>query len=255
MTMSWPEGWIEAAWPDAPRLRGVFSGRRGGGSDAPWDGCNLGSHVGDAPAAVAANRELLARRLGGARVAFLEQVHGTVVVDLDAWDGATPPRADAAVTTRPGLAACVLVADCLPVLFAAPDAAGVAAAHAGWRGLVGGVLENTVGLLCAKAGCAPRQLQAWLGPAIGPCCFEVGAEVRAAFVHADSGAVAGFAPGAPGKWQADLFALARRRLRAAGLPAAALHGGGVCTRCGDHFFSFRRAPVTGRQAGLCWIEP
>lgn len=257
-----PDGWFEPAWT-APDVSGLFTGRRGGVSGAPWDdgsgggGCDLALHVDDAPEAVAANRAALAARLGGVRVAYLQQVHGVDVVDLDRWDGTSVPRADAAVCATPGLAACVLVADCLPVLLAAPGAVG--AAHAGWRGLAGGVLENTVAAVCAKAGCDAAVLHAWLGPAIGPEQFEVGGEVRDAFVACDPGAAAAFVPGRPGrpgKWLADLFALARLRLVAAGVQAERIGGGGVCTVSHPRrYYSYRRDGVTGRQAGLIWLVP
>lgn len=213
---------------------------------------NLGLHVGDDPVAVAANREALRRALGLDAIVWLEQVHGVAVADLDAWDGREVPRADAAVVSRPGVAACVMVADCLPVLLRAPGA--VAAAHAGWRGLAAGVLEATVAALCARSNCRPDALVAVLGPAIGPGHFEVGAEVREAFVAGDAGAAAAFAPGAAGKWMADLFSLARRRLAAAGLAPQAVTGGGICTVADPGgYYSFRRDGTTGRQAALAWI--
>jgi YfiH family protein len=218
---------------------------------------NLGSHVGDDPAAVAANRARLGALSPGLQVVYLDQVHGTEVVDLDTWDRRSVPQADAAVTTTPGLAACVLVADCLPVLFAAPGGSAVAAAHAGWRGLAGGVLENTLEALCGKAQCEPEAVQVWLGPAIGPLHFEVGEEVREAFVDRQAESGAAFRRTRPGKWLADLFMLARLRLQAAGVSTAMVQGGGLCTvseRQG--YYTFRHDRITGRQAGLVWIaEP
>ena len=242
-----------------PGARGLFTGRIGGASGPPYgaaegvsDGMNLGDHVGDDPAAVAANRRALAMRCGGVRIAWMTQVHGVEVADLDAWDGSAVPEADAAVCGVPGIAACVMVADCLPVLFAAPGAVG--AAHAGWRGLAAGVLERTLGAVCRKASCAPGQVRAWLGPAIGPRCFEVGGEVREAFIVSDTQAACDFLQVSDGKWHADLFALARRRLVRAGMTATDIHGGDICTMSNPAlYYSFRRQRVTGRQAGLVWI--
>jgi purine-nucleoside/S-methyl-5'-thioadenosine phosphorylase / adenosine deaminase len=258
-----PPGWIEAAWPGNPRVRGLFTARQGGCSGGPYGagegggGMNLGSHVGDDPRAVAANRESLAQRLGGAVPAWLEQVHGCELADLDLDPGgpASPRRADASLLTRRGVAASVLVADCLPVLLAAPGGRGVAAAHAGWRGLAAGVLERSAAALAARCRCEPAQLQAWLGPAIGPAHFEVGDEVREAFVAHHGAAQRAFMRGErPGKWMADLFELARMRLREAGLAPESMFGGGVCTVANPSlYYSFRRDRVTGRQAGLVWL--
>ncbi|OIQ82221.1 laccase domain protein YfiH [mine drainage metagenome] len=244
----------DAVLHGAHGARALFTTRRGGLSVAPYDSLNLGDHVGDAPAAVAANRALVLdalREEGLQRIAWLEQVHGSEVVDLDAWDGFAVPRADAAVTSRRGLAACVLVADCLPVLLAAPGAVG--AAHAGWRGLAGGVVENCARALCDKAGCTPAEVQAWLGPAIGPRAFEVGDEVREAFVVSDAQASRAFLRLRAGYWLADLFTLARRRLRAFGV--SAIHADDICTVSNPHdCYSYRRDRVCGRQAGLVWIS-
>ena len=265
MNPRWPPGWIETAWPGNPRVHGLFTGRRGGCSDGAYaggdggggGGMNLGAHVGDDPRAVAANREALAAMLGAARPVWLEQVHGCDLVDLDAAGG-TPAgcaRADASLVTRPGRAASVLVADCLPVLLAAPDGLGVAAAHAGWRGLCAGVLERSAAALAERCRCDRAQLQAWLGPAIGPARFEVGAEVREAFgAHSDA-ALGAFVPGArPDKWMADLFTLARMRLLEAGLEPTSIFGGGICTVSEPSlYYSFRRDRITGRQAGLVWL--
>jgi YfiH family protein len=250
-------------WPGNPRVRGLFTGRRGGRSDGAYaggdggGGMNLGAHVGDHPRTVAENREILAGMLAGARPVWLEQVHGRDVVDLEAARAtqAGCPRADASLVTRPGLAASVLVADCLPVLLAAPGGLGVAAAHAGWRGLCAGVLERSAAALAERCRCDPAHLQAWLGPAIGPACFEVGAEVREAFGAHSEAALRAFEPGAaPGKWMADLFALARMRLLEAGLEPASIFGGGICTVSEPSlYYSFRRDRITGRQAGLVWL--
>ena len=164
------------------------------------------------------------------------------------------PQADASVCTEPGLACTVQVADCLPVLFAAPAARGVAGAHAGWRGLASGVLEATVEALCDAAGCAPGEVQAWLGPCIGPRRFEVGSDVLQAFGADPAGdGHAHFRPHAPGKWLADLAGLARARLRAVGVTQ--LSGGDWCTvEDASRFYSFRRDRVTGRMVAAIWLE-
>jgi YfiH family protein len=248
--------WLVPDW-DAPRVGGLMTTRRGGTSAPPWDSMNLGRSTGDDPAAVDRNRAHLAAAAGAVPV-FLRQVHGARVVRLqraDAAPGAPVHEADAAVTTEPGIACTVLVADCLPVLFAAPDGRGAGAAHAGWRGLAAGVLEATVGELCAAAECAPQELHAWIGAGIGPGRFQVGADVLEAF-GADPARTTGtaFAPEQPGKWLADLPRLARERLRGAGV--GAIDGGTWCTVSdASRFFSFRRERVSGRMAALAWICP
>ena len=237
--------WLLPDWPAPARVRALVTTRAGGVSESPYDGFNLATHVGDDPASVARNRALLRQALPGEPL-WLEQVHGCAVADAaSAMAGA---RADAAVAARRGAVCAVLTADCLPVLFCDRNATVVAAAHAGWRGLAGGVLEATL----ARMAVPPAQVLAWLGPAIGPRAFEVGEEVRAAFVgiHAEAGHA--FQPAdAPGKWLADLYALARLRLAAAGV--SAVYGGGLCTRSDARFYSYRREPVTGRFASLIWL--
>jgi polyphenol oxidase len=250
-------GWLQAHGLPA-EVDGVMSTRAGGASDGVWAGLNLGSAVGDDAQAVAENRRRFAQALG-ARPVFLEQVHGTRVVRLEgaADDAAAPSRADASLTTVPGVACTVLVADCLPVLFAAPAGRGVAAAHAGWRGLAGGVLEATLHALCDAAGCAPSEVSTWLGACIGPRRFEVGAEVVQAFGAApDAPARRRFVErtGVSGKWLADLPGLARDRLHAAGVDRIA--GGDWCTvEDASRFYSFRRDGVTGRMGAAIWIRP
>lgn len=246
-------------WPAPAGVCALCTTREGGVSTTPFDGFNLGDHVRDEPEAVAANRAALAGLTAPARPVFLQQVHGTAVLALDA---ATPDGtvADAALVTAPGVAATIMVADCLPVLFAHGSGRAVAAAHAGWRGLVGGVLEATVQALRSAAG--PGEVIAWLGPAIGPSAFEVGDEVRAAFVAADPAAQAHFrAHARPGKWWADLPALARQRLRAADV--ASVHGNdGSAAWCTvsqpSRFFSHRRDAArlgsTGRFAACVWRD-
>lgn len=246
-------------WPAPAGVRALCTTREGGVSAAPFDSFNLGDHVRDEPAAVAANRAALAGLTAPARPVFLQQVHGTAVLPLDTTtpDGRV---ADAALVTTPGVSATIMVADCLPVLFAHGSGRAVAAAHAGWRGLVGGVLEATLQALRAAAG--PGEVIAWLGPAIGPTAFEVGEEVRAAFVAADPAAQAHFREHAtPGKWWADLPALARQRLRSAGV--ASVHGNdGSAAWCTvsqpSRFFSHRRDAArlgsTGRFAACVWRD-
>jgi YfiH family protein len=218
----------------------------------PFDRCNLGARCGDDPAAVAANRASLARTLGLPHAPrWLAQVHGTRVVRFDDTTLADDePAADAAVTSAPGVVLAILTADCLPVLLAARDGREVAAAHAGWRGLAAGVLEATV----AAMRTAPADLVAWLGPAAGPQAYEIGAEVRDAFLAHDPAAEVAFVATRPGHWRVDLYALARQRLAAAGVTAVS--GGDRCTISEPrHYFSHRRDACTGRLASLVWMEP
>lgn len=243
-----------------PGVEAVMTTRAGGGSKAPWDSMNLGIAVDDDPAQVARNRALLQDAMGADPV-YLKQVHGTRVVRLTGEHLAAPVmEADACVTTQPGLACVVQVADCLPVLMAAPG--GVGAAHAGWRGLAGGVIEATVRDLCEATGCDPAQVVCWLGPCIGPGAFEVGADVLEGFGVQSTGTdPTRFKPLRPGKWLANLPQLARDRLRAAGVTQVS--GGEWCTvhdKVADggqvdgrsRFFSFRRDRVTGRMAAAIW---
>lgn len=221
--------------------------RTGGVSVARHASLNLGDHVGDDPARVADNRRrlLAAARLPG-EPRWMRQVHGTRVLDLDR-DGVG--EADACLTRRPGTVCAILTADCLPVLLTSPDGSVVAAAHAGWRGLAAGVLEAAVSAL----GVQPGELLAWLGPAIGPRHFEVGPEVREAFLAADAAAAGAFVRNEGGRYMADLPALARRRLNAAGLTQ--IYSVGDCTHAdAARFFSHRRDGTTGRQATLIWLE-
>lgn len=235
-------------WPAPAGVRAAVSLRGGGVSTGACASLNLGDHVGDDPARVAENRARLVGRLQlPAEPRWLRQVHGVTVAPLDAAD--TPPEADAAWTARAGTVCAILTADCLPVLFCDRAGSVVAAAHAGWRGLVAGVLEHTVRALPVK----PSQLLAWLGPAIGPQAFEVGAEVRAVFVQAEPQAAADFQPSAPGKYRADLYALARRRLHGCGVEA--VYGGGLCTHSdAARFYSHRRDARSGRMASLIWLQ-
>ena len=244
-------------WPAPPGVRSVFTTRAGGVSVPPFDSFNLGDHVRDEPLAVVANRERLAAFTAPARPVFLRQVHGTQVVHLDP-ETPNGTEADGCVVNVPGVAATIMVADCLPVLFAHASGTTVAAAHAGWRGLAAGVLQATA--LAVRAAAGEGELMAWLGPCIGPKSFEVGAEVCEAFVNVDPDAVAHFWPNGEGKYLADLPALARRALQAAGI--SDVHGNdgseAWCTFAdASRFFSHRRDAArlgsTGRMAASIWI--
>lgn len=235
-------------WPAPAGVRALQTLRTGGCSPAPWDSFNLGDHVGDEAGNVLRNRLALRKLLPG-EPRWLRQVHGTTVVDAGG-DHLSFPDADAAFARNQGAVCAVMTADCLPVLFCDRAGTVVAAAHAGWRGLQAGVLEATI----AAMGVAPSELMAWLGPAIGPACFEVGDEVREAFLALDAMAAVAFAPGLPGKWLADIYLLARQRLQRSGIDA--IFGGGLCTVSdGERFFSYRRDGVTGRMATLIWLAP
>ena len=234
-------------WPVPATVRAYSTTRAGGVSAAPWDSLNLGDHVGDRPEAVQANRQHLVDMAElPAMPYWLEQVHGTDVVRLDGTTPATR-RADAVWSNQPNTVCAVMTADCLPVLFCSADGKEVAAAHAGWRGLCAGVLENTLRQFSAR----PQDIYVWLGPAIGPEAFEVGAEVRAAFIAQDPQAEKAFRP-VGAKFYADLWLLARQRLTAQGV--SAISGGGRCTwHESAHFFSWRRSGTTGRMATLIWL--
>jgi YfiH family protein len=247
--------WLVPQWPLPAGVRALCTTRAGGMSLPPYDAFNLGDHVGDAPEAVAAHRRVLAQQLG-ARPVFLQQVHGASAVRLDA-STLDATVADACWTADAGIACTIMVADCLPVLMAAPDGRAVAAAHAGWRGLAGGVVEHALGALCDAAGAPASAITVWLGPCIGPQAFEVGDEVREAFVAEDAAAAALFAPHGRGKWLADLAGLARQRLTRAGV--AQVHGNdGSAPWCTvgnpSVFFSHRRDRVSGRFAACIWRE-
>jgi len=254
MSAPWGAAGVAVLTPEWPVPQGVcaaFTLRSGGVSAPPFDSLNLGAHVGDAAAAVAENRRRVRTQLRlPAEPAWIEQVHGTDVLDLDHWPQAHAPgaTADAVIARRAGRICAVQVADCLPVLFAAREGSVVGAAHAGWRGLAAGVLEATVAGLAVE----PGRLLAWLGPAIGREHFEVGDEVRTAFVGRDSRAALAFAGNRRGRWQCDLVALARQRLAALGVTA--VFGGTWCTYAdAARFFSYRRDGRCGRMAALVWL--
>ncbi|MGO4703457.1 peptidoglycan editing factor PgeF [Dyella sp. 2RAB6] len=242
-------GWLRPAWLAPAGVRAAVSTREvPGASAAPFDRFNLGSRCGDAPEAVAANRTAVAPMLGlPAAPRWLRQVHGIAVAE-SGMEG--EPEADAAVTRVRGEPLAILTADCLPVLFCAADGAEVAAAHAGWRGLAAGVLESTLRHMRTP----PGAVMAWLGPCIGAASYEVGAEVREAFVASDAGAEACFVATRPGHWLCDLAGLARRRLERAGV--AGVYGGGFDTLADPRFYSYRRdAARSGRFATLIWLAP
>lgn len=241
--------WLVPDWPAHPRVRAFVTTRAGGVSTGEYASMNLGLSSGDEAADVARNRAIVRRVLPG-DPAWLAQVHGTDVADLDAPRGEDRPRADASVTSTPGRVPVVLTADCMPLFVCDKAGRRVAVAHAGWRGMSAGVIERTVGAI----GADPGEVLAWMGPAIGPDAFEVGPEVKEAFEGVDPGCASAFVPGKPGKFMADLYALARRRLARAGVRE--IHGGGFCTfHEPGRFFSYRRVQKSGRMGAFIWIEP
>jgi len=243
-----PMDWITPDWPAPASVRAASTLRFGGMSEGGFSSLNLAFHVEDDPKAVTENRRRLRDALGlPAEPAWLNQVHGVRVVEAGAWQA--PPAADASIARSRGEVCVVMTADCLPVLFCDRSGSRVGAAHAGWRGLVGGVLGATVESL----GVPPAELLAWLGPAIEQAAFEVGDEVREQFVARDPGNAVCFERNARGRWQADLYELARRELRRLGVEA--IHGGGFGTYSDqERFFSYRREARTGRMATLIWLE-
>ncbi|APG03041.1 multi-copper polyphenol oxidoreductase [Luteibacter rhizovicinus DSM 16549] len=238
--------WIVPDWKAPAGIGAAVSTRRGPGvSESPYDRLNLGLRSGDDVAAVEVNRRSLTEALAlPAPPRWLRQVHGIAVADACAA-GDDEPVADASVARGPGQVLAILTADCLPVLFVSADGQTIGAAHAGWRGLAAGVLENTVTAMAADG------IQAWLGPAIGASSYEVGEEVRAAFVDGDDGAAQAFASTRPGHWHCDLYALARRRLAQVGV--AQVSGGGFDTLTDERLYSYRRDGAnSGRFASLIW---
>lgn len=234
-------------WPAPAAVKALITTRQGGVSTAPFDSFNLGDHVGDDPLAVAQNRAQLAA-LTPSGPLWLKQVHGVRVVDVA--HACVNTEADASVAFAPSQVAAVMTADCLPALFCNRDGTVVGAAHAGWRGLLDGILEATVATMAVP----PAGIMVYLGPAIGPQAFEVGDEVRQAFVAHDAAAAAAFRPHGAGKWLADIYQLARQRLRNAGVNS--VYGGNDCTYSDPHrFYSYRRDGQTGRMASLIWINP
>lgn len=234
-------------WPAPPGVHALQTLRGGGCSPVPWDSFNLGDHVGDAPECVATNRRQL-RQLLPAEPLWLKQVHGNVAVDAE--KGPNFIAADASFARNSGVVCAVMTADCLPVLFCDRAGTVVAAAHAGWRGLQAGVLEQTITSMAVP----PSEILAWLGPAIGPACFEVGDEVRAAFLDVSAQSETAFVAHQSGKWLADIYELARQCLNRCGVMA--VNGGRFCTVSEEsRYFSYRRDGITGRMASLIWLEP
>lgn len=243
-------GWIVPDWPAPAGVRSLITTRCGGVSGGPYASFNLGYTTGDRAEAVDANRARLQECLPG-EPKWLKQVHGARVIDADTASGR--PEADAAIARLPGTVCALLVADCLPVLLTDRRGSVVGAAHAGWRGLACGVIENTVAAMI-EAGAAAGEFLAYIGPGIGPRAFEVGADVHDAYTRADAGAAGAFAARGGGKWLADLPALAHRALERCGITA--IHGGELCTYSdAARFYSYRRDRVTGRMAALIWRTP
>jgi YfiH family protein len=237
--------WLIPDWPAPAGIKSCVTTRSGGVSLAPFDSFNLGDHVDDRPEAVAANRLRLTSHLG-IQPAWLKQVHGVAVAQADP---SQVLEADASWTATPGIACTIMTADCLPALFCNRAGTRVAAAHAGWRGLAAGVLEAAADSMDT----APQDILVWLGPAIGQPSFEVGAEVREAFIAAHPQTAQAFIPSLnPGRFMADIYALARLRLAAQGIDA--VYGGGLDTFTDSRFFSFRRNARNGRFASLVWID-
>ncbi len=239
---------LQPRWPAPGNVRSLVTTRQGGCSNKPFDSLNLADHVGDDPACVARNRHLLETEYHLPGVPFwLDQVHGCEVVSPQSAVPGCP--ADAVYSDKSGVVCAVLTADCLPLLITDRQGKEVCAVHAGWRGMVAGVIENA--LHCFRS---PKQdLMAWLGPAIGPQAFEVGGEVRDAFVNDRKEAGRLFTPNRPGHWLADIYGLARQRLADAGVGFVC--GGDYCTLSQDAlFFSYRRDGVTGRMAAMIWLE-
>ena len=240
--------WIVPDWPAPNVVRAVSTTRVGGCSSSPYESLNLGDHVGDEPARVRRNRKYLMQRLGlVSEPPWLQQVHGCEVVVCGQTGPA--PQADAITAAAPGEVCAVLTADCLPVLLCDRSGKQVAAVHAGWRGLQAGVIESAV----ASFGESRDRILAWLGPAIGPEAFEVGSEVRDAFVRSHPRDEQAFSPGRNNRWMADIYQLARNRLKQCDV--SFVGGGEYCTHSDpERFFSYRREGRTGRMASLIWID-
>lgn len=244
-----PQGWLRPDWPVPAHVHAVTTTRSGGVSQAAYASLNLGAHVGDDPLAVTENR----RRLRTAACLpseplWLNQVHGNNVAVLAA-SSEQGIEADASITCKPNVVCAVLTADCLPLLVCNRRGTCVAAVHAGWRGLAGGIIEASLSAMQTS----PDELFVWMGPAIGPKAFEIGDEVREILLNMDAGAEEAFVPGTSGHWLADLYMLARRRMKRYGIEA--IYGGNWCTlKERDRFYSYRRDGVTGRMASLVWFQ-
>jgi YfiH family protein len=240
--------WLVPDWPAPARVRAFVTTRAGGVSAGEYESMNLGDRSGDAPANVARNR-LIVREHLPETPRYMVQVHGTEVANLDRLGENDVATADAAVVSEPGRVGVVLTADCMPLFLCDEKGRRVAVAHAGWRGMSAGVIENTVSAM----GLDPARLMAWMGPTIGPQAFEVGPEVREAFMRVDARTEGAFVQHKPEKYMADLYALARSRLARAGV--ANVFGGGFCTyRDAGRFFSYRRVRESGRMGAFAWME-
>lgn len=252
--MSLTDSFLTPDWPAPANVRAIVTTRVGGLSAAPYDSFNLAFHVGDEATIVVENRRRLLNALNEIAPCgppqWLQQVHGVEVIDAFSEPkrrAQNVPEADAVTTTQRGLPCVVMTADCLPVFFSDRNGNRVAVAHAGWRGLCNGVLENTLARFTN-----PAEVMCWLGPAIGATAFEVGAEVRDAFIAIDRMATSAFVAQANGKYLADIYELARQRLMKAGI--GMISGGGLCTvNDKDRFFSYRRDQTTGRMASVIWL--
>jgi polyphenol oxidase len=241
--------WLRPEWPAPTNVRAFITTRAGGVSSAPYASLNIGLSTGDDPQAIAQNRARV-RAVLPEDPRWLKQVHGARVVDAD--ELTDRPEADASVAQRPGAVCAIQIADCLPVLLTDRAGSVVGAAHAGWRGLAAGVIDNTVTALVAR-GARRAELLAYLGPAIGPAAFEVGDDVYDVYTRADAATASAFERRANGKWLADLFALARHALARCGV--AAIYGGGFCTYSDQaRFYSYRRDKVAGRMGAFIWLE-
>lgn len=246
--MSLPRGWLVPDWPAPARVHAFVTTRAGGVSEGEHASMNLGLSSGDLPERVERNRAI-ARAALPAEPRYLRQVHGVDIADLEALDASLSITADGAVTGSRGPVAAVLTADCMPLLLADRGGARVAAVHAGWRGMAAGVIESAIDAMRVD----PAAILAWMGPAIGPDAFEVGPEVREAFMARDPRADEAFRPHTPGKYMADLYRLARQRLAARGVRE--VYGGGFCTfHERDRFFSYRRVRKSGRMGAFIWME-
>lgn len=246
------DAWIFPDWPAPRSVHAAVTTRDGPGvSQSPFGRFNLGLRSGENEQTVHSNRSALRQSLAlPAEPRWLRQVHGTTVAELGPLPSRDEPEADAAVSHLPGTVLAILTADCLPVLFCTDDGRSIGAAHAGWRGLAAGVLEETIAQMQRPAA----SLLAWLGPCIGAPSYEVGDEVRKAFLQHDAAAASAFTPTRPGHWLCDLAALAQQRLQAAGV--GRIHGGGFDTHADARFYSYRREGArSGRFASLIWLEP
>jgi polyphenol oxidase len=238
--------YLQPDWPAPANVHAATTLRTGGVSQAEFASLNPATHVGDKPDKVSQNRQIIKTMLGlPSEPVWLNQTHSNRAVKVEI-DG-IPAQADASYTDQPGVVCAVMTADCLPVLVCSEDGKEIAAIHAGWRGLLDGIIDNTITALKNK------DLLIWLGPAIGPSCFEVGDEVRAAYLEKSTQNAAAFKPLSQGKWLADIYQLARINLAA--LDIGKVYGGGFCTVTDyQKFYSYRRDKVTGRMATLIWRD-